>query len=66
MVDNSGVASDSRRGRLLFFLRDDKTGCKMAEYALNSGKVDALTATGADKVKANFREAVYLPRTTWS
>lgn len=62
LVDNAGVAYDSRRGRLLFFLRDDKAGCRMAQCSLVSGKVSALKATGADMLKANFREAVYLPK----
>jgi hypothetical protein len=68
VVDNSGVAYDSRRDRLLFFTRDDKTGCKMAAYDFSSGEISAITAAGADKVaaesqaKANFREAVYLPQ----
>lgn len=62
LVDNSGVAFDSRRSRLVFFVRDDKSGCKMAEYALESGEISSMTAMGADKVKANFREAIYLPK----
>jgi hypothetical protein len=60
IVDNSGVIFDARRGRLVFFLRDDKAGCRMAEYSLASGEARPMTATGAEKVKANFREAVYL------
>ncbi|MFO0865265.1 MAG: kelch repeat-containing protein [Gemmataceae bacterium] len=62
LVDNSGFAFDSRRGRLVFFVRDDKAGCKMAEYSLESGEVNALTATGSEKLKANFREAIYLAK----
>ena len=67
VVDNSGVAYDSRRDRLLFLTRDERTGCQMASYDCPSGDVRKVTAAGADKVaadtkvKANFREAVYLP-----
>ena len=67
VVDNGGVAYDSRRDRLLFFMRD-KTACKMAAYGFATGEVGAVAATGNDQVggsgkaATNFREAVYLPR----
>lgn len=66
-VDNSGVAYDSRRDRLVFIERAEP-GCRMAAYDFNARRVDELTATGSDKIvgveraQAIFREAVYLPR----
>jgi hypothetical protein len=65
VVDNSGVAYDSKREQLVFFVRD-KTACKMAAYSFATGEVGAVSATGSDQVCAgikepNFREAVYLP-----
>jgi hypothetical protein len=67
VVDNGGVAYDSRRDRLLFFVHD-KAACKMAAYSFATGEVSAVAATGNDQVgrrgkaTTNFREAVYLPR----
>ncbi len=67
VVDNGGVAYDSKRDRLLFFVRD-KTACKMAAYTFATGEVSAVAATGndqgggSDKATTNFREAVYLPK----
>lgn len=68
VVDNAGFAYDAKRDRLVFFVRDDKTGCKMATYSFATGAAETLSAegdgavAGTDRVKANFREAIYLPK----
>ena len=68
LVDNSGIAYDERRDRLLFFVRNDKTGCRMAAYDFASAAVSNVTAVGNDQItgngqdKLNFREAVYLAK----
>ena len=67
IVDNAGMVYDSKRDRMLFFLRE-KTGTKMAAYNLATGEAGPITAAGNDQVgtldrnSTNFREAVYLPR----
>jgi len=67
LVDNSGVAYDSKRKRLLFFIRHEKAGVTMAQYDFASGEVTTVTSAGAELVeednrdRANFREATYLP-----
>lgn len=68
VVDNSGIAYDARRDRLLFFVRNDKTGCRMAAYDFAAGAASAVMAAGNDQMtgdgrdKLNFREAVYLAK----
>ena len=67
VVRHGGMAYDSRRDRLLFFVRD-KSACKMAAYDFATGEVSDVAATGndqvggSDKAATNFREAVYLPK----
>jgi hypothetical protein len=66
-VDNSGVVYDAKRKRLLFFIRGEKSGCRMAAYDLASTEVQDVSAMGASQVaegndrQTNFREAIYLP-----
>ena len=66
-VDNCGFAFDSKRNRIVFFLRGDKGGAKLVAYDFATAEVSPLEAAGSASVvetnrdKANFREAIYLP-----
>ncbi len=66
-VDNSGVAYDAQRKRLVFFIRGEKSGCQMAAYDIAAGAATELAAAGSSQVRepndreSNFREAIYLP-----
>ena len=73
VVDNSGMAYDAKRDRMLAFACVGKDGATMHEYSLTIGETKPIDAAGRENVQAvvraagggkghfEFREAVYLP-----